>query len=376
MTESSAAHSAVAGVSDAADAIVLRRSDIIRAARRTHATGRGRRACMLMALAGTLTVLPFDLAIAPGQRTDTASAKPVEAVIVPGGRIALAPQSRSPSNLFGLEDIRKRVDAMMRSLASGINLPQAHEIHGSLAQAEPQPVQVAGRSLPRDLVDVVVLAARATDIDPTYLMALADKESSFDPAAKAPTSSAEGMFQFIDKTWLAVVHQHGAGHGLASEAKAITAIGDDFVVSDEETKARIMELRREPYLAAVLAAEMLKRDRAEVGFRIGRDLRRSEYYLTHFLGQKQAGRLLELLDADPDRSAAAEFPAAAKANRSIFMSSEATIAGKGKSRRRVVRQRPATIAEVYERLGRMMEVRLVRYGQVASLVGADGETGG
>src|SRR3712207_9276604 len=48
-----------------------------------------------------------------------------------------------------------------------------------------------GRSAPRWLVETLLKAAEATGVDPVYLVTLADVESSLEPQAKAPTSSAE-----------------------------------------------------------------------------------------------------------------------------------------------------------------------------------------
>ena len=55
--------------------------------------------------------------------------------------------------------------------------------------------------------------ARVTGVDPAYLMALADKESSLLPDNKARTSSAEGLFQFIESTWLEGLRRYGPKHG-------------------------------------------------------------------------------------------------------------------------------------------------------------------
>ena len=72
-----------------------------------------------------------------------------------------------------------------------------------------------GRTAPRWLVSTLVKAAEKTGVDPVYLMTLADVESSLEPQAKAPTSSAEGLFQFIDQTWLEVLYHHAEAHGFA-----------------------------------------------------------------------------------------------------------------------------------------------------------------
>src|SRR4051794_15702179 len=75
--------------------------------------------------------------------------------------------------------------------------------------------------VPRWLTETVVRAAQVTGVDPAYLMALADKESSLLPDNKARTSSAEGLFQFIESTWLEVLRRYGPKHGFVAEAEAI-----------------------------------------------------------------------------------------------------------------------------------------------------------
>jgi len=62
--------------------------------------------------------------------------------------------------------------------------------------------------VPRWLAETVVRAAEVTGVDPSYMMALADKESSLLPDNKARTSSAEGLFQFVEGTWLEVLRRY------------------------------------------------------------------------------------------------------------------------------------------------------------------------
>ena len=54
-------------------------------------------------------------------------------------------------------------------------------------------------------------AAQATGTSFQYLLATAQVESGLNPQAGAATSSARGLFQFIDQTWLATIKQSGAG---------------------------------------------------------------------------------------------------------------------------------------------------------------------
>ena len=65
-------------------------------------------------------------------------------------------------------------------------------------------------------------AARATGANFDYLLATARAESGLNPNASTKTSSARGLFQFVDRTWLATVKQAGPGLGYGRYADAIT----------------------------------------------------------------------------------------------------------------------------------------------------------
>ena len=65
-------------------------------------------------------------------------------------------------------------------------------------------------------------ASQATGTSFNYLLATAQVESGLNPQAGASTSSARGLFQFIDKTWLATMKQAGPSLGYGQYAAAIT----------------------------------------------------------------------------------------------------------------------------------------------------------
>jgi hypothetical protein len=218
-----------------------------------------------------------------------------------------------------------------------------------------EPVEFGSLKIPRRLVETILRASEVTGVDPVYMMALADKESSFLVDVKAATSSAEGLFQFINKTWLQVVREFGARHGLHAEAAAIELVEGEPRVADDATRERILGLRRNPYLSAVMAAELLKKDRALIEQRIGRELRHTEFYLAHFFGVDAAGRFMELLDGKPKQSAPRVFPQAAKANKPLFF------ARQGK------KTKDLSVAEVYEKIDRMIDARIGRYRSVTTL---------
>src|SRR5690349_5606142 len=146
--------------------------------------------------------------------------------------------------------------------------------------------------VPRWLAEAVVRAAQATQVDPAYMMALADKESSLLPDNKARTSSAEGLFQFVEGTWLDVLHRYGSKHGYAAEAEAIQMVQGRPVVSDNDERERILNLRRDPYLSALMAGEMINTHREILAGKVARDPSFAELYMAHFLGVNGASRFV------------------------------------------------------------------------------------
>ncbi len=222
---------------------------------------------------------------------------------------------------------------------------------GSLpeAKAGPDTMRFGDKNVPRVIVATILRASEATGVDPVYMMALADKESSFDTDVKSSASSAQGLFQFITGTWLEMIRDYGAKHGLTAEAAAIEGRGGAMRIADPAMRKRILALRNDPYISGLMAGELIKRDRVKIEARIGRELKTTELYLAHFLGTASAGKLLALREENPDRLAQQEFGSAARANRSIF-----TVKDGGK-------RRGLTVAEVHERLDEMIDRRMGQY---------------
>jgi hypothetical protein len=230
---------------------------------------------------------------------------------------------------------------------------------GKSKPAKPQdPAEVAGdpdelipfngRNIPRWLVHSILKAAQATGVDPVYMMTLADVESSLSPEAKASTSSAQGLFQFIDSTWLETVQRHAADYGFAAAAEAIRTVDGERVVSGKD-REWIMSLRTDPYFSALMAGELIKDVERALQAKGERELAEAELYLAHFLGASSAVRFLEVLDQDPNMKASKLFPKAARANTGLFME------GKGRKRR------PVSVAELYNKIDSKIVRRLDRY---------------
>ncbi|WP_375459765.1 lytic transglycosylase domain-containing protein [uncultured Enterovirga sp.] len=176
-----------------------------------------------------------------------------------------------------------------------------------------------GRSADLPVVDAIRQGAAATGTDFDYLLKTARRESALDPAAKAPTSSATGLFQFIEQTWLGLVKSDGDRLGLAEQAKAVTARGDGtLTVADPATRQALLDLRKDPQLASVMAGTLTRQNRDALVAATGRAPSPGELYMAHVLGARGAAELIATTRADPSRVAALDFPDAARANRGIF----------------------------------------------------------
>ena len=166
---------------------------------------------------------------------------------------------------------------------------------------------------------VIERAARETGADFDFLLQTAARESSFDAGAKARTSSAAGLFQFIEQTWLAMMHRHGEKHGYGALAGAITP-GDDgkFEVLDPQLRQQILDLRFDPDASSVMAGELAAENAGILRERTGREPSSGELYAAHFLGARGAAALINAVADAPHQRADALFPQAAAANRPVF----------------------------------------------------------
>ncbi|MFG6282594.1 flagellar biosynthesis protein FlgJ [Arthrobacter sp. TPD3018] len=168
----------------------------------------------------------------------------------------------------------------------------------------------------------IQLASSKTGVDFDYLLGQAKIESGLNARARSGTSSATGLYQFVEQSWLAVVKKHGAEHGLGWAADSIgQTAGGRFSVSDGATRSAILALRNDPDVASLMAAEHASDNKSALEGSLGRDANGTDLYMAHFLGIGGARKFLSAMANNPGASAASLFPQAAGANRSIFYAS-------------------------------------------------------
>ena len=179
-------------------------------------------------------------------------------------------------------------------------------------------------------------ASSATGVDADFLVRTARRESAMNPSARARSSSAAGLFQFIEQTWLGTVKAHGAKHGYGQYADLIYRGGDGRWRVEGSARNVVLDLRFDPQAASTMAAELTASNAAYLRGRSGREPGAGDLYAAHFLGPAGAAQLMDAMERRPGASAVALFPEAAAANRPIFYRDG----------------RPATVAEVHANLQR------------------------
>ena len=199
-------------------------------------------------------------------------------------------------------------------------------------------------------------AAKATGTSFQYLLATAKVESNLNPNAAAKTSSAGGLFQFIEQTWLGTMKEAGASFGYGGYANAISRNASGrYVVADPAMKAAILALRRDPTANSLMAGALTRSNAAVLSQKLGRAPSDSELYMAHFLGANGAAKLIGRSEQQPGASAISVFPGAARANRSVFFNKDG---------------RPRNVAEVSAELSGRFQVARTKMPALAAVAQA------
>lgn len=184
------------------------------------------------------------------------------------------------------------------------------------------------------VVTALQRASAATGVDFRYLLGTAMRESGLRPQAQSHSSTATGLFQFVEQTWLTMVKDYGARYGLSSYANAIQRGPDGrLTVADPNDRTAILRLRNDPQTSALMAAEYTRQSQSQMEGRLGRPVSNGELYVAHFLGAATACRLIQTAQGAPGTAACTLFPHEAEANRSVFYHADGS---------------PKTVREVYD----------------------------
>lgn len=196
-------------------------------------------------------------------------------------------------------------------------------------------INAALMQAPEHVAKAVQNASARTGVDFSYLLKQAQVESSFDTDIRSKSSSATGLYQFIDQTWLRMVKEHGAEHGQSGWANAITQGRDGrFHVADKNMRHEILNARTDADFSALMAGEYAAENKRIIESKTSRNANATDLYMAHFLGSGGATTFLNALQDNPLQKASVIFPSAAASNRAVFYNPDGS---------------PRTLAQVYDR---------------------------
>jgi hypothetical protein len=162
-------------------------------------------------------------------------------------------------------------------------------------------------------------AAAKTGVDFNFLVAQASLESGFKGSVQANHSSAAGLFQFTNGTWLQMMRDHGGKYGYGELAKQVKAAsGGGLAVASAAAEKQILDLRRNVKLSALFAAEYAKMNATQLEAAVGHKASAAELHLAHLLGPNGAIRFLKAHEDNSSQPAAKVLPQAARQNPGLF----------------------------------------------------------
>lgn len=85
----------------------------------------------------------------------------------------------------------------------------------------------------QSVINILIAGALEHKLDPMMVLTIVKIESNFDPTARSPLSSAAGLYQFIDSTWIAEGGKKfgsGSGHAARAPISMQVEIGCGFLV--------------------------------------------------------------------------------------------------------------------------------------------------
>lgn len=152
--------------------------------------------------------------------------------------------------------------------------------------------------------EFVDIAVKASGLDPEYFMIMFGKESSFRTDAKNAKSSATGLGQFIDSTWLKTIKTHAKTLGISDQIAGMS-------------NSELLELRKNGKVNAAVSGIFTLENAASFRKSMGREPSNEELYLMHFMGTGGGIKFVRNLRHNPEGVAEASSQVLA-ANRTIY----------------------------------------------------------
>lgn len=163
------------------------------------------------------------------------------------------------------------------------------------------------------------VASETTGTSFERLARTAARESDVRPDLASSTSSAKGLFQFVDQTWFELIKKEGPSVGLERLADQISSDGKGgYTIADPKEKAKILALKTDPLVSSIMAGRFTEANAKSLTESLGRAPSDGEVYAAHVLGASGAAKLVRMAETEPTTTASLAFPKAAAANPALF----------------------------------------------------------
>lgn len=240
--------------------------------------------------------------------------------------LGLIPSGVTPSPPpFRLRDPAIFVTDQLETTLLQLSFSPEERISSAIGQRQLAP-QESGDVLPgkgeiaREVYDDATRIGFQMGVDPQYLIKLAYRESALDPYAVAKTSSAAGLYQFTENTWLCLVKEFGGRKVLAQTSQIWRRSDGHCGIDSRSVRASVLALRHDALFSTRLAAAFTLKNYDRLVLAFGRPPTRTELYALHFLGEKAGITFLVHYLHSPNQYGYEIAPAGSMANHNVFYS--------------------------------------------------------
>ena len=154
-----------------------------------------------------------------------------------------------------------------------------------------------------EIIDTLHRTSKKTGVDFDLLIVTAMIESDLGRMTISSSSSARGIYQFIEPTWLVLMKRYGERIGYKAYA--------DMIEINKETRQpqithggvvmrqKILDLRYNTRIAALIKAHQIKdEERVLRSFKNGQDINITDHYIAHMLGLSLARTFYQLKQSE------------------------------------------------------------------------------
>ncbi len=216
------------------------------------------------------------------------------------------------------------------------------------------------RGIDSDNILAIYSISKKTKVNFDLLLLKAIIESGLGENLIAANSSARGLFQYIEQTWLALMMQYGSEAGFPEYASKIYAEEKTRILKvrgGTDLREKILDLRDNPYLSSYLKAMQIIEETGKIkAMKKKGEVTETDHYLSHLLGLRLAGIFYKLLNSDSKTAVADADPAMQKAaalNKWFFYDKD----------------RALTAKEVYERAEKRVQQEISNISATRKLTG-------